>query len=145
GVEGLGDGRVLLQVLVEIHVVAGQNDHSRFGIDADVLRLKGMLAAGVAGDAGKDLLGVAIDQAEAAGEVQLDGGKHVVGVDAAVGARLLPGFTRVVVVLVLLQPDAGTGKQVHAVGMVPVHVGDDHVSNVLRLHGRSNSRLGHGI
>ena len=43
----------------------------------------------------------------------------------------------VVFQLIFLQPDAGLGKQVHAVGVVPVHVGDDEVGDVFGLQAGS--------
>ena len=61
------------------------------------------------------------------------------------GARALPCFTGVIGVFIFLQPDARSGEKVHAVRVVPVHVRDQHVSNVFwrkrRLAGRHDSRL----
>ena len=66
GVERRGDGDVFFEILVKIHVVAGQDDGAGGGVDCDELRRIGVLAAGVADDAGKNLLGVAVQQAHAA-------------------------------------------------------------------------------
>src|SRR5262249_23236959 len=120
GIKGLGDGRVLFQVLVEIHVVTGKNHRARLCVNAYELRLQRVLASGVAGDAGKNFLGVAVHQAYAAGKVELDHGKHVIRFNAAVRARVLPSFSGVIRVLILLQPDASARKQVHSVSVVPV-------------------------
>ena len=141
GVEGLGDGFVLVEVAVEIHVVGCEHDGAGGGGHGDELRGEGVLAAGVGADAGEDELVVAVDEGDAAGDVELDEGEDVVGVDAAVGARGLPGGAGVVGVLVLLQPDAGVGEEVHAVGVVPVHVGEDDVGDV----GGLEAEFGEGL
>ena len=106
------------------------------GVHADILRGVGVAAAGVAGDAGNDFLGVAIDQAHVALGIQLHQREHVVGIDSAVRILRLPGLSGVVLQLIFLNPDAGVGEQIHAVGVVPVHVGDDDVGDVLGLRGR---------
>ena len=62
GVEGLGDGFVLVEVAVEVHVVGGEDDCAGGGGNSDELRGVGVLAAGVGADAGEDLLVVAVDE-----------------------------------------------------------------------------------
>ena len=104
-----------------------------------------MFTADIAGDAGENFLCVAIDQSNAASEIEFDRCEHVIRVNAAVSARLLPGFSGVVGVLIFLQPDACVGEEVHAVCVVPVHMCDDHVGYVFRFEGRGDSGLSDGI
>src|SRR6266481_3368428 len=104
-----------------------------------------MLAAGVTGKAGKELLRVTVDQAYAPGQIELDHRQHIIRINAAVCAGLLPGLAGVINVFVLLQPDARMGKQVHAVGVVPMHVGDHHVGDVLWFYGGRDAGLSYGI
>src|SRR5258708_5472344 len=100
-----------------------------------------MFAAGIAGDSGKDLLSVAIDQTDTALGVDLDRGEHVVGINTAVRSLLLPGLSGVVDVFVFLYPDLRFGEEIHAVSMVPVHVRDDHVRNFLWLDAEQGHRV----
>jgi hypothetical protein len=58
------------------------------------------------------------------------------------GVLRLPCFSGVILQLVLLNPDAGIWKQVHAVGVVPVHVADDDVGDVLGLEAKRFQRVG---
>src|ERR1051326_313884 len=104
-----------------------------------------MLTAGITLDTGKNLLRVAIHQADATGHVELHCSKNVVRINSSVSARLLPGFAGLIGVFIFLQPDASFRKKVHAVRVVPMHVRDHHVSNIFRrkrgLPGRHDARL----
>jgi len=60
---------------------------------------------------------IAIDEAYLAGQVEFDGSEHIVGVDAAVRAAVLPGGAGVVFELILLELDLRVGEEVHAVGV----------------------------
>src|SRR5205823_4784352 len=119
----------------------GEHHHAAFGVHAYILRLPGVLAAGVAADAGQDLLIVAFNKSQAAFGVGTHHGEHVVGIDSAVGVGALPGLAGVVAVFVALQPDLGFGKQIGAPGVVPMHVGDDDIGDVLRLESQRGDSL----
>src|SRR5438270_13397097 len=129
-IESGGNGHVLIHVFVEVHIVAREHHLARLGLHAHILRLKGVLAAGVAAHSRNDLLIIAIHQPNPAVSVQFHEGQYIFRIDAAMGAPLLPGFSGVVGVFVFLDPDARFGKQVHYIGVVPVHVGDDHIGYV---------------
>src|SRR5947199_2007742 len=100
-----------------------------------------MFAARIADDSWNDFLVIAIYKSHPALHVQLDQGQYVFLVNSAVRAFLLPGFAGVITVFIFLDPDAGLGEEVHAIGMVPMHMGDDYVGDVFRL----DSGLGYGF
>ena len=54
----------------------------------------------------------------------------------------MPGRAGVVTVLVFLNPNLGVGKQIDAVRVVPVHVRDDYISDVLRRQPEFGNCLG---
>ncbi len=141
-IERLRYGEVLLQVFVEVHVVAGQDHYARGGIDGDELRGIGVLAADVGGDAREEFLGIAIHQTDAAFGVELYGQLDVIGINAAVRAARLPGRSGVVFQLILLEPDFGLRKEVHAAGMIPMHVADDYVSDIFGLDAGAGDSIG---
>src|SRR5450432_2895266 len=45
GIQGRGDGHVLFEILIEVHVVAGEDDDARSSIHGDELRGIGVLAS----------------------------------------------------------------------------------------------------
>ena len=85
---------------------------------------------------------VSADERDLALRVPLDDLQHIVRVDAAVGARRLPGVAGVVVVLVLLHPDARFREEVDSAGVIPVHVRQQQVGDVLGLDAERRDRLG---
>ena len=101
-----------------------------------------MTAAGVKPDAIDRFLVVAFDKAHSAFGIRLDQRQHVLGVNPAVRAPRLPRFACVVGVLVLLDPDARFWEEIHSVSVVPVHVRDDHIADVLRLEPKLGDRFG---
>ncbi len=132
-VERLRDRDVLIEILVEINVVRGDDDAARLGIHADVLRRKCVPAPGIDGHSREDFLGVAVDQMNAPLGVEFHERRDV----RQLGLRVLAvrRFDRagVVGVFLLLDPDRRLRKQVNAVGMVPMHVCDNDVGNLLGL------------
>src|SRR5690349_21028476 len=96
---------MLLEILVQVHIVAGKQEHPGNSIYADKLRCVGMPAAGIASDARQDLLRVAVDESHFPLHVQFDQRQHILGIDAAVRITRLPGFSRVILQLIFLDPD----------------------------------------
>ena len=117
-----------------------RTNRARSGLDADVLRLERVLAAGVHTDAGDDLLIVAVHETHAAGLLQPEQHRRVVGGDHAI--KHSPVLTDVMLVLVLLNPDARLRKQVEAVRVVPVGVADDDVGDLVSLDAQTGF---HGV
>src|SRR5579859_8093418 len=82
-VESLRDRHVLVEILVEIHVVRRQNHGSRTRAHGTILRLKGMPPAGVAANARENLLIVSVNEMQTALEVGLHQSHHVVRLELA--------------------------------------------------------------
>jgi hypothetical protein len=100
-----------------------------------------VFAAGVGANAGQNLLIVAVHQAHTPFGVGFDNRKNIVRLNATVAVGLLPSIGSVVSVFVALQPDLRFWKQIGAVGMIPVHVADDHIGDVFRLQVELADRL----
>src|SRR6185503_1894626 len=101
-----------------------------------------MTATGVEPDAVDCFLVITLDQAYAALGVRLDQLHNIFAVNSSVRAAGLPRFSGIVCVLVLLDPDASLREQVHAAGVVPMHMSDDHIGDVLRLEAQPGDCLG---
>ena len=140
-IQRLRDGQVLFEILVEIHVVAGQHHRSRRRVHADELRSVGVLAADVSGDAGQNFLRVAVHQRDAALGVQLHQADNVIGIGGS-AAMAVPGFAGVIFQLVFLNPDFRLGKKIEAVGVVPVDVTDDQVRDLVGFDARARDGIG---
>src|SRR5262245_9692464 len=84
----------------------------------------------------------AADEREAARGVALDELEDIVRVDAAAAGRHLPRLARVVLVLVLLHPDARAWKEIDAAGVIPVHVRQEDVRHIRRPDPERRDRLG---
>src|ERR1051326_271266 len=74
GVEGLGDGSVPLEILVQVGIIAGQHDRARAAagearVDGRKLRREGVLSAGEHRNAGDNLRLVAGNQLDVAGDL----------------------------------------------------------------------------
>ena len=86
-IQRLSDREMLVQIFIQIHVVTGQNHSACAGVDGDKLRLVGMFAAGVTGDAGKNFLPIPVYQTDAALQVEFHRGKHIIRINSAVCIR----------------------------------------------------------
>jgi len=105
-----------------------------------VLRLERMLAADIAGDAGKNFLTSPLTRLTRPAQVEFNGGQARRPAQCRRGCAGPATLLRCNRCFIFLQPDARAREKVHAVGVVPVHVCDDHVSDVFRLERRAGRR-----
>src|SRR5437867_8966784 len=88
-----------------------------------------MSPAGINLDAIDDLA-VAVDEINFVLRIESYNSEHVVRFYSAVLSVGLPRGARVINIFIFLNPDPGVGKKIHAIGVVPMHVGNDDVSYV---------------
>ena len=81
-----------------------------------------MPAAGVHSDSIDNLTIVAVHQVNLTLSIEFHNRQHIHRFDASMLAARLPGRAGVVSVFVLLNPNARLWKQIHSVGMIPMHV-----------------------
>jgi len=98
-------------------------------------------AAGIEPDPLDRFLVVALDDSHPALCVEFHKRNNIVNVDASMRTTGLPRFACVVGVFVFLNPYAGFGEQIHPVSVIPVHVSDDHIADVLGFE----SNFGDGV
>src|SRR5687768_1342584 len=137
GVQRLRDRRTLLDVLVEVDIVGGEDRSAGRGLRGDVLRCPSVSSTGVAANTWERLLRVPIDEPDASCQIGTDERQHVFFHHPAMCALRVPRLAGVVAVLIALDPDGCPRKQVDAADVVPVRMGDDDVGDVAGVDARS--------
>src|SRR5260221_221168 len=127
---------MFLKIFVKIHIVGRDHYCPACSSHPDILRSKSMASASIHGYTVDDLPGIAIDKIDLVLGVELYQCQDVARICSTGLTARLPGASRVIGEFVLLDPDLGVRKKVHPVGVVPVHVTDNDVRNVLGLQSK---------